>query len=66
MEVIVDLKTIINKLQAAFDRIQKLEEENKKLKAIVNCLAHADANAVGATQIYINNARQVLKDIGEE
>lgn len=31
MEVIVDLKTIINKLQAAFDRIQKLEEENKKL-----------------------------------
>lgn len=32
MEVIVDLKTVINKLQAAFDRIQKLEEENKKLR----------------------------------
>lgn len=31
MEVAVDLKIIINKLQAAFDRIQKLEEENKKL-----------------------------------
>ena len=46
--------------------VDKLKEENKKLKAIVNCLAHADANAVGATQIYINNARQVLKDIGEE
>jgi|LakMenEpi03Aug12_release.lakeMendotaPanAssembly.Ray.scaffolds.fasta_scaffold2024966_1 ribosomal protein S19E (S16A) len=35
MEVSVDLKTIINKIQAAFDRIQKLEEENKKLITVL-------------------------------
>ena len=48
------------------EEFQKLQEEYEKLKAIVNCLAHADANAVGATQIYINNAIQVMKEIGEE
>lgn len=46
--------------------LKEAEARENKLKAIVNCLAHADANAIGATQIYINTARQVLKDIGEE
>lgn len=46
--------------------LKEAEARENKLKAIVNCLAHADANAIGATQIYINNARQVLKEIGEE
>ena len=78
MEVIVDLKTIINKLQAVFDRIQKLEEENKKLRECVewygdrkNCdnadFSHVEIDDEGeeiADGGY--RARQVLKEIGEE
>lgn len=52
-------------LRALEKEIQKLEAENSKLKVVVNCLAYADAEAIGATQIYINNARQVLKELEE-
>ena len=45
--------------------LEKLQAENVKLRTIVNCLAHADSSAVGATQIYINNARQLLKELGD-
>lgn len=42
---------------------ERLEAENAKLKSIVTCLAYADAEAIGANKIYINNARQVLKEL---
>lgn len=46
--------------------IDELLAENAKLRPIVNCLAAAEATAVGATQIYINCARQVLKELEEK
>ena len=49
-----------------FESLEKLQAENAKLRAVVNCLASADAEAVGATQIYINNAKRVLKELEEK
>lgn len=65
MKVTVDLKTIINKLQLAFDRIQKLEEENEKL---VDALEfYSDYKNDDPDNEWNNDlARQVLKDIGKE
>lgn len=69
-ETIVEMQNAYETLNAHDEMliatVDKLERENKSLRAFVNCLAYADANAIGATQIYINNARQILKDIGEE
>lgn len=42
MQVTIDLKTIINKLQAAFDRIQKLEEELIQYKEAARSEAELD------------------------
>lgn len=79
MEVIVDLKTIINKLQAAFDRIQKLEEENKKLVEALKFYANErywegrEIDGDDWHDFYEDGngiggklARQVLKEVAEE
>ena len=64
MEVTVDLKTIINKLQAAFDRIQKLEEENKKLRDALKLFAFPEGKLEHENVERVS--RQVLKEVGEE
>lgn len=48
------------------EKINRSIAENAKLRSIVRCLAHADASAAGATQIYINNAIQLLKELGDK
>jgi predicted nuclease with TOPRIM domain len=73
MEVTVDLKTIINKLQACFDRIQKLEAENAKLKECVESFVDKYFDLPVELRLKKDikegegslRARQVLKEIGE-
>jgi len=62
MEVTVDLKTIINKLQVAFDKIKNLEEQNKKLRECIEF--YADYRNDNPDNDYNNDyAIRVLKEI---
>ena len=66
MEVTVDLKTIINKLQATFDRIQKLEEKNEKLVEALKFYADLNDEVVMYDSMGVTEARQVLEEIGRK
>jgi hypothetical protein len=62
---------VICSYQGLFE-LDKLQNENKKLREalekyekIVRCVSGMDVNATGANQLYVNQAREALKEVGE-